>query len=297
MNLPDENDVKNAVNEAFKYNQSPESTEIAFFGGSFTAIDRDYMIRLLKTASKLVKEHGMIGIRISTRPDCIDEEILDLLEFYGVTSIELGAQSMDDVVLKLNNRGHTSEDIVNAFTLIKRRGFECGLQMMTGLYGSDYQKDIDTATKIIALKPDTLRVYPTVVFKDTELYNLYKHGEFKPENVEKAVVTCTEIIKMCEKSSINIIKLGLHASEELNNSVAGAYHPAFMELCKSRICLEKMQEKLHKKGHYTVFVNKKDVSIFTGHKRENIEKLEKMGFYIKVKADENVTQNDFIIRE
>ena len=139
--------------------------EIAFFGGSFTAIDRKYMITLLDRAKMYIDKGLFAGIRISTRPDCINEEILDILKFYGVTSVELGCQSMSDEVLTLNNRGHSADDIVNSARLIKAFGFEFGVQMMTGLYGDSRDTTIETAKKLIGLSPDTARIYPTVVLE------------------------------------------------------------------------------------------------------------------------------------
>ena len=149
--------------------ENSKNAEIAFFGGSFTAIDEKYMKTLLGLAYEYVKTGQFKGIRISTRPDKISAEILDLLKSYGVTAIELGAQSMSDKVLSMNNRGHNSACVVEASGLIKSYGFELGLQMMTGMYGSDDETDIETAKKIIALSPDTVRIYPTVVIENTEL--------------------------------------------------------------------------------------------------------------------------------
>ena len=148
------------------------NSEIAFFGGSFTAIDRSLMVSLLSSGYEQVKRHRLHGIRISTRPDAIDEEILEILLRFGVTSIELGAQSMDDEVLRLNMRGHTAQDVVNASKMIRERGISLGLQMMTGLYGSTAEKDKKTAERLAELYPDTMRIYPTVVMKNTYLQYL-----------------------------------------------------------------------------------------------------------------------------
>ena len=149
--------------------KEPGNAEIAFFGGSFTAIDRGYMLELLKAAHPFVQEGKVKGIRISTRPDCITPEILDILKQYGVTAIELGAQSMVDEVLEANERGHCASDAVNASALIRLYGFELGLQMMTGLYKSSPERDMETMRRIIGISPDTVRIYPTVVLKGTAL--------------------------------------------------------------------------------------------------------------------------------
>lgn len=169
---PNADDVTNAVKIAVdSLKENTKEAEIAFFGGSFTAIDREYMLELLDATKPFI--NSFKGIRLSTRPDCIDDEIVSLLKSYKVTSIELGAQSMDDEVLKLNERGHTADDVRNACRIIKNYGISLGLQMMTGLYGSDFYKDIYTADEFIKLRPDTVRIYPTVIMQDTELANLY----------------------------------------------------------------------------------------------------------------------------
>ena len=172
--LPHAKDVDEAVEIAKKSKKyDPNNTEIAFFGGSFTSIDPLYMTELLEAAYTHVENGSVAGIRISTRPDCINKEILYSLKNYGVTAIELGAQSMVDSVLVANNRGHLSCDVVTSSHLIKDYGFSLGLQMMIGLYESSKELDIYTAQKIIELQPDTVRIYPTITLKNTYLEKLY----------------------------------------------------------------------------------------------------------------------------
>ena len=178
---PGADDVISAAQQAKRdLGERTKNAEIAFFGGSFTAIKRSYMTELLEAAYPFVKDGSFYGIRLSTRPDAIDREVLDILRGYGVTSIELGAQSMDDDVLKMNRRGHTAADVEKASALIKEYGFSLGLQMMTGLYGSSDEKDRETARRLARLSPETVRIYPTVVMRGTELYGLYSRGEYSP---------------------------------------------------------------------------------------------------------------------
>ena len=222
--------------------ENSSNYEIAFFGGSFTAIDRDYMISLLDATKPFINEFK--GIRVSTRPDSVDDEKLKLLLQYGVTSIELGAQSMDNSVLELNKRGHSAQDVENASKLIKSYGFSLGLQMMTGLYGSDFEKDIETAKRFIQLKPDTVRIYPTVIMNGTDLAGYYQNGSFKPYTLEQSVSLCARLILMFAKANINIIRLGLHYSDSLvKNSLGDNYHPAFKELCENEIFLSSFLEQ------------------------------------------------------
>ena len=275
--------------------------EIAFFGGSFTAIEKSYMVSLLERAKLYIDEGLFEGIRISTRPDCINEEILILLKKYGVTSIELGCQSMDDEVLLKNGRGHTSEDVRKASELIKEYGFEFGVQMMTGLYGDSDETAIKTAEKLIALSPDTVRIYPTVVLEGTRLSELYKAGEYKPQTVEEASELCARLIPMFTEKNIKIIRLGLHSGGNVEEGfVAGAYHPAFREICESKIYLSKILALIDKeqipKGDITVEVNSKCVSALVGQKRCNIQKLRNMGYNCKVQQNDSYKKYDVSVR-
>lgn len=282
---PTTNDVVDAVNIAVKSkNYEPTSTEIAFFGGSFTAINRNYMLELLKTAYEFVKNGVVSGIRISTRPDAIDDEILTLLKRYGVTSIELGAQSLNDKVLQSNNRGHTAQDVINASKLIKQYGFSLGLQMMTGLYNDSDEFAIYTAKKIIELNPDTVRIYPTIVLKNTDLAALYSDNKYKPQTLEEAADLCSELLLMFDKTNIKVIRLGLHSIEE-NSYVAGPWHPAFSEICYSKIFLKNAESLLTEKGSYTLYVNPSSVSKMIGQRKENINTLNNIGFDCVVKSD------------
>ncbi len=292
---PRSTDVKKTVEIAINSkNFDPNTTEIAFFGGSFTAINRQYMMGLLEVAFEYVQSGQVSGIRISTRPDAIDEEILELLKKYGVTAIELGAQSLDDKVLKLNNRGHTVNDVVIASNLVKKFGFSLGLQMMTGLYGDTEQKAIKTAEKIIALKPDTVRIYPTIVLKDTDLAAFFAEGFYKPQSLNEAVALASKLLTMFNDAGVKVIRLGLHSIEP-KAYIAGPWHPAFSELCQSKLFLDKAKSLLKDKGDYNIYVNTSDVSKMTGQKKTNIIKLKEDGFNCKIIANEEVAKNDVVV--
>jgi histone acetyltransferase (RNA polymerase elongator complex component) len=244
------------------------------------------MIALLDAAKPFLP--GFKGIRISTRPDYINKNILSLLKSYGVTSIELGAQSMDNSVLELNERGHTEDDVVNASRLIRNSGFSLGLQMMTGLYGATPETDIYTARRFIELRPDTVRVYPTVIMKNTALAQLYERGVYKPYSLDTSVDLCAKLILMFENANIQLIRLGLHYSDSLEqNSLGGNYHPAFKELCENKIFydsfIEKTQGFSHKKVN--VIINPKSISKFLGQRKSNIIKLQQSGYDIHISFD------------
>lgn len=284
-------EVTQTLQRALQDNNNPETTEIAFFGGSFTAIDRGYMIELLEASKPFLETGSFSGIRISTRPDAIDEEVLSILGSYGVTSIELGAQSTDDDVLRLNHRGHTRDDIIKASHLIKEKGFSLGLQMMTGLLGDTDEKSLRTCRDIIALKPDTVRIYPTIVLEGTYLGELYKNGEYSPQSLENAVSLCAKLLKSFYDESIKVIRLGLHSGGNVEEGyLAGPYHPAFGELCESRIYLSVAEEllKAKKKGNYTIYVNPREISKMTGQKQMNKKHLLSLGYSVTVKGKEGL---------
>ena len=294
---PNADDVEKAVITAVKSKKyNAQNTEIAFFGGSFTAINRTYMLSLLEAASSFVKIGLVKGIRISTRPDAIDDEILMLLKEYNVTAIELGAQSFNNYVLKMNNRGHTAKDIENAAMLIRKHGFELGLQIMTGLYCDDNESLERTAKKIIEIKPDTVRIYPTVVLKNTYLGYLQEKGEYIAPTAEESAPFCARLLQLFEKEGIKVIKLGLHSSETVEGDMmGGAYHPAFRELCDGHIYLAKTLEKISDKDknqQYVIYVNKKVLSKAKGQQKRNEKALKNKGFHCIIKGKENLEEFD-----
>ena len=300
QHAPTGDEVREICEKALSEVREPQNTEIAFFGGSFTAVPRDYMIELLSAAADFVGEGKFIGIRCSTRPDCIDTEVLGLLKKFGVTSIELGAQSMDDEVLELNERGHSSQDVADAAELIKAFGFELGLQMMIGLYGSTPEKEWATVEKIAALTPDTVRIYPVVVLKNTRLGELLLSGEYKPFSFDKAVEIASAAMVMFEGSGIRVIKCGLHASEFVEHDmVGGFYHPAFRELCEAMIYRHNMEFVLKNScigGDAVIAVNSRCISKAAGQKRSNIAYFKERGVNIKIVGDENIPKYECELR-
>ncbi|MBO5106528.1 MAG: radical SAM protein [Clostridia bacterium] len=287
---PTKDDVIKAVETAAAHpSYNPKNTELAFFGGSFTAIEKGYMCELLDAGYIYVKNGTVSGIRISTRPDAISPEILELLKQKGVTAIELGCQSLDDTVLRLNHRGHTVEDVKKACSLIKQYGFSLGLQMMTGLLGDTDEKAILTAEKIIQFGADTVRIYPTLLLKGTYLYSLYKKGEYEPQSLEQAVELVSKLLIIFEKANISVIRVGLH-TVEVDGFVTGPWHPAFGELSQSRVLLKKVfkiiKDKNIPKGDIEIRLPKHKISAMVGQKRENIIKLQNMGYNVKITEGE-----------
>lgn len=224
--------------------------QLAFYGGSFTAIPAAEQEELLAAAQPYLADGTINSIRLSTRPDAIDGEVLARLRRFGVQTVEIGAQSMSDRVLALSGRGHTAADVESASQQIKAAGFRLILQMMTGLPGSDDDSDVETAERIAALGPDGARVYPTVIVRDTALYDLWREGRYREHTVEDAVRVCARILPVFEARGIPVIRLGLNPTEELSGGQAagGAYHPALGELVKARLMRDRAEELLSGAG-------------------------------------------------
>ena len=270
--------VKNAIESAAALPRNGAKRQLAFYGGSFTAIPSCQQEALLGAAKEYLERGEIDAIRLSTRPDAIDGAVLARLKRYGVETIELGAQSLCDEILLLSGRGHTAADVVNASEQIKAAGFRLILQMMTGLPGDSVERTVYTAKKIIALHPDGVRIYPTVIVRDTALYDLWQAGEYKEHTVADAVEYCAAIVPLFEAAGIPIIRLGLNPTDELSGGAAagGAYHPALGELVKSRLMLYKMRGTLNgipAGSRVTLGVNKSRVSQAVGQHRENISRL------------------------
>lgn len=271
-------DVKNAIQQAAAFLPKGGKRQLAFYGGSFTAIPASDQEALLGAAKEALDRGEIDAVRLSTRPDAIDDTVLERLKFYGVETVELGAQSMDDEVLRLAERGHTAADVERASRLVKAAGFKLILQMMTGLPGATDESDIETARRLIALNPDGVRVYPTVIVRDTALFDRWQAGEYEEHTVEAAVSVCAKIVPLFERANIPIIRLGLNPTEELSGgaAVGGAYHPALGELVKSRILLEKARALLNgiePGSHVTLMVGRGKTSQMAGQHRENLRRL------------------------
>lgn len=270
--------VKNAIEDAAALTPQGTKRQLAFYGGSFTAIPEARQIELFEAAQPYLKAGTISSIRLSTRPDAIDAAVLKRLKKYGVAVVELGAQSMCDRVLELSGRGHDSAAVENASRLVKAAGFELILQMMTGLPGDTDDSCIETAKRIIALAPDGVRIYPTVIVRDTVLCDMWRAGSYKEHTVEDAVRVCAKLVPLLEAAGIPIIRMGLNPTEELSggDALGGAYHPALGELVHSRIMLQRARGLLAGAApgsRIILEVNRSDVSKMVGQHRCNVKTL------------------------
>ena len=276
-----EESVKELIEQGLTYvNADPSEIDIAFFGGSFTGIDRSLMCRLLALASGYIKAGHVGGIRLSTRPDYISMEILDLLAHYGVRHIELGLQSMDDRVLAATRRGHTALDAEVACHAIVESGFSLTGQMMIGLPESTPESEEMTARKICALGAESARIYPTVVFHGTPLYDMTLRGEYTPLSVENAVVRSANVGEIFEDADVSCIRIGLCATEDLVSSesaYAGPYHPALGEMVLAEMYFRKTVQYLAAQGilgtEVVLEVPEREVSRAVGYQRRNLHRL------------------------
>ncbi|MBQ1222876.1 MAG: radical SAM protein [Oscillospiraceae bacterium] len=275
---PSPQEVENIISEAL--NKLSEPAELAFYGGSFTCLPYGDQEKYLLAAKPFIENGKLARIRVSTRPDAIDEDILDLLSSYGVETIELGAQSMDNNVLKCANRGHSGEAVETASRLIKERGFKLILQLMFGLPGDTAETARKTCTRAAALDPDGVRFYPTVVIKGTKLHQMMLSGEYSPISVEEAVELCAKLLPIFTEKDIPVIRLGLNPTDELSNSgsvAGGAYHPALGELVWSRFFYNMAREKLLGSDvsgkTVSLFVHPRRLSVMAGQHRCNSKAL------------------------
>ena len=274
------------------YVQASSDNEIAFYGGSFTALSMSFQEELLQLA-KEYRDKGLAGkVRLSTRPDYINDEILDLLKRYGVETVELGAQSLDDKVLALTERGHDANAVTKAVAKLKEHGFVVGLQFMLGLPAQDFASVQNTLAKALELKPAIARIYPALVVKNTKMAELYKAGTYAPLTLDEAVKESWYMYNGLTQAHIKVIRLGLQPDEELckpGNILAGPFHPAFGELVKSygyRVKVEKIIAQLPK-GDYTIVITHPPhlASMVRGMHKANVKAWEQGG-NIKVRFQE-----------
>jgi len=272
--------------------------EIGFYGGSFTGIPAKEQEWYLKIGYSYVKTGKVMQMRLSTRPDYITTEILDLLIKYGVKTIELGAQSLDDEVLRCSNRGHSIEVVTQAAQMIKDKGLSLGIQTMIGLPKDSKEKAIITAQRVVKMAPDMVRIYPTLVIKNTYLQKMYLDGRYQPLTIEEAVDICAELLAIYEDNNINVIRIGLQPTDSISETgevEAGPFHPAFRQLVQSKLLLNKMIQyiKLNNLSDLTDIIiecKPQDISNIIGQKRINIFELKRAFNFkdITVKINDNI---------
>lgn len=300
-------DVEEKIEESLKtIPKNREKLEVAFYGGSFTAIDKDLQKDLLSVPYGYKKKGIIDGIRLSTRPDYINTDILNLLRDFDVDTIELGVQSIDKDVLMASGRGHTDKDVYKASKLIRDFNFKLGLQMMLGLPKDNKEKSLITAKQIIKEKPDCVRIYPTLVIKDTHLEKQYLNSNYNPLSLEEAVSISADLLMLFEYYNINVIRIGLQPTKKISlgqDVIAGPFHPSFRQLVESEIykmILDRYLRKIDKtevfKSILTIEINEKEISNVSGQKSRNLDYIKKKYNLKKVKIyGKNLPENIFNI--
>lgn len=293
-NINKENTIRQ-INQYLSYFPKNENLkEIAFFGGSFTGLDEKVMTSYLEIALNYKKKGIIDRIRLSTRPDYINNSILDILKKYEVDVIELGIQSLDNEILNANERGHSKEDSIMASKLIKDYGFKLGHQIMPGLYKDSFDKAIKTGLESIKMNPDMVRIYPTLVIKDTKLEKLYKEGLYKPLSLDEAIEISSRLYMIYSYKKIPVIRIGLQPTENINEKkdvVAGPFHPSIRQLVETnihKIYLEELINKYRLKNKIKIHISNREISIIAGNKKANKNYFyKKYGLVINFENDEN----------
>ena len=296
-------DVRKAVSERLNtIDPEKDEIEIAFFGGSFTMIPVEEQETLLREANNYLKAGLISDIRISTRPDGIDEKVILRLKKFGVTVVELGIQSMEDLVLLESKRGYLSEIVPAAIKLLKDNNFTVGVQVMTGLPGSTKEIEVKTTELLCSYKPDIARIYPTLVIKDTELERMYSEGIYKPQTLNDAVESASEMLKVFIKHNVKVIRIGLQPTDNISEGkdvISGPFHPSMGELVESRMYRDILETEIIKKMkmetatagnvcRIDIHCNPAMVSKLSGHKKSNKEYFKDLLEIKKIKIIDDV---------
>jgi len=301
LHIPTIKEIQNKISAYLKTIPEKRSrVEIGFFGGSFTGIPYEQQKEYLEAAANFVKGRRVHGIRLSTRPDYIDEKILKLLKKNKVETIELGAQSMDEEVLQKSGRGHTVADVEKAAKMITDAGFTLGLQMMIGLPKDTNKKALHTAKRIVELGAENTRIYPTLVIKGTQLERLYQEGKYVPLRMKEAILWAKDLYLFFENTKVKVIRMGLHPSEELDSEhslIAGPYHPSFKELVMTEIWKEHLFDHIDFKQNKSIiiYVPHNQLNYAIGYQSENANLLKNHFNSVKIKIDIKLINRSFYV--
>ncbi len=273
--------IQKTVTEWLDFSRKHSEVQAAFYGGSFTCLPIKRQELLLNAIQPFISSGKVGSIRLSTRPDCVDEQICDFLLSKGVKTVELGVQSLDDSVLAASHRGHSSEDSLRAASLLKKKGLELGVQLMPGLPKETTTSFLKTVDAVIEMQPDFVRLYPTLVICKSGLADHYNRGVYQPMSMNRAVALCCRAKERLEKAGIRILRIGLQASTTLEDElIAGPYHPAFGEFVTARHWFRRVRSILAdcpSKSRVQMHISSRDHSAFVGHKRSNIIRFKQLG--------------------
>lgn len=288
-------DLRNTIEMYLETLPKNSKKEVAFFGGTFTGISMGLQKEYLETAYEYIKKGEIDGIRLSTRPDCINYEIVEQLKKYGVTTVELGVQSLDEEVLIATERYYPVRVVEEACKILKEYGIKLGIQLMVGLPKSTFDSDYETAKKVLEMKPDMVRIYPTLVIKNTKMEQMFYQKEYIPLSLEEAIERTKKIMALLESNGINIIRVGLQPSEDLREDgvvLGGPFHPAFRELVETEIYHNFFKKIIEKEKELNIIANEKSISKLVGIKKANKLRLKE---YFNIKIDNSIEQENLIV--
>lgn len=288
-------DLKNIIEMYLETLPKNSKKEVAFFGGTFTGISMKLQEEYLKTAYEYIKRGDISGIRLSTRPDCITDEIVAQLKKYGVTSVELGVQSLNEEVLLATERYYPVSVVAEACKTIKKYGIELGIQLMIGLPKSTDESDYETAVKALDMEPDMVRIYPTLVIKNTKMENMFLEGEYTPLTIEEAIARTRKIYALLESNGVNIIRVGLQPSEDLREDgvvLGGPFHPAFRELVETEIYYSFFKKIIDREKKLEILANEKNISKLVGIKKVNKIRLKE---FFEIKIDNSIDRDSVVV--
>ena len=276
--FPSRDDILGKI-AAWRDSAGGRPVEAAFFGGTFTSLPLPVQERLLAPLQPLIATGEVTSIRVSTRPDAIDPAIVRFLKSMGVATVELGVQSMDDDVLQRAGRGHTAADVEVASSLLREAGMVLGMQLMPGLPGDTPERSVGSLKRVLALQPDFIRIYPTIVIAGTQLEELYRQGAYAPLSLKEAVIRCKIMLHLALKARVPVIRMGLQPTDELNAAgavVAGPYHPAFRQLVAGELFYDlslRLLDGLPADSHVILYSAPGRIADVTGHRRSNLSRL------------------------
>jgi len=286
--------IDDIANFCHKYHN--QEKEIAFFGGTFTAMDLKWQQEQFIKLKRFLDDKT--SIRYSTRPDCLTEEDLKLAKKSGVKTIELGIQDFSDEVLKASQRGYNQDQAVKACQMIKLHNFNLGIQVMPGLPGFSQLSLTETSDLILHLKPAFVRIYPTVVLQGTKLAKLYEEEDYIPLKLEKAIDICVDLFKQFTAKGIKVIKMGVQIDTiDPKAIIAGPYHKAFGELVLSRILVDEIVSQISLDStEIEIVTTKRNVSKLTGHSNFGVKLIEHKYPDKKIKLRVDTSSDECFIR-
>jgi histone acetyltransferase (RNA polymerase elongator complex component) len=297
---PDPSSISSTIESYLAAASSAVPAEVAFFGGTFTAMPIEEQRVYLVAVQPFIAAGRISGIRLSTRPDAVTPDILAMLKQHHVTTIELGAQSMDDEVLRLSGRGHTAAHTANTVSLLREHAFRIGIQLMPGLPGDTAERFHETIRTVISLRPAFVRLYPALVIRDTPLALLYRDGTYTPLSLDDAVDLCRSALELFGQAGIEVVRVGLQATDVLarpGTVLAGPWHPAFRQLVESSRFLESMRSLLSADGNGSgpaaFAVHPADLSSAIGQNRRNIHAIrDRFGRDATITADPSLPRGE-----